>query len=345
MHFGPWDLVLILVVSLQATVVAYAAAPRVKSIFLTLPFPFTAVALAVGLPLDAANVLSLLLLFGYIHGVRLLHDRVGVPILPAIALSLAGYCVIGWLAAGVVPSGPMAFCISAVGILGLGALLFWRNAPRAERAHRTQLPVWQKLPAVLVVVLLLVVVKEELRGFATLFPLVSVVGAYEARHCLWTLSLTVPLLMLTLVPLMIVAWLTQDVLGLPAGLAIGWIVFVLLVIPLTRWQWRRWPAPLIGALLILSLKPVATWAQPTHAIGIHGEVKYGADFTHFDYTNPDAPKGGEVRLAVIGTFDSLNPFILKGVEAAGTTMLYTRLCEKAQDEPLSEYGHLAHAME
>ena len=347
MHFGPWDLVLILVVSLQATVVAYVAAPRVKSIFLTLPFPFTAVALAVGLPLDAANVLSLLLLFCYIHGVRLLHDRLGLPILPAIALSLAGYCVTGWLAAGLVPSGPVAFWLSAAGILGLGALLFWRNAPRAERAHRTQLPVWQKLPAILAVVLLLVFVKQELRGFATLFPLVSVVGAYEARHCLWTMSLTVPLLMMTIVPLMAVAYLCQGSLGLPGGLAVGWILFLLLLIPLTRWQWRRWPAPLVGLLVALlpALWPAAAGAKPAHAIGIHGDVKYGPDFTHFDYTNPDAPKGGEVRLAVVGTFDSLNPFILKGVAAAGTTMLYTRLCEKAQDEPLSEYGHLAHSME
>lgn len=101
----------------------------------------------------------------------------------------------------------------------------------------------------------------------------------------------------------------------------------------------------IVALLcsLFTATPAAT--EPSYAIGIHGDVKYGPDFTHFDYTNPDAPKGGDVRMAVVGTFDSLNPFILKGVAAAGTTWLYTRLCEKAQDEPLSEYGHLAHSMD
>lgn len=343
-HVGPWDLVLVAVVSLQATIVAYVATPRVKSIFLTLPFPFTAVALAVGLPLDAANILSMLLLLGYYQGVRLLHDIVGVPIVPAIGLSLAGYCIFGWLAADLVPTGPVAFWIAAAGILGLGGFLFWRHAPRAERAHRTRLPVWQKLPAVLAIVLLLVIIKEELRGFATLFPLVSVIGAYEARHCLWTLTLTVPLLMLTLVPLMGVAYLAQDSLGLPGGLAAGWVLFLILSTPLLRWQWRRWPAPLVTVLL-LTLLPADVSAQRHHAIGIHGQVKYGPDFTHFDYTNPEAPKGGEVRLAVVGTFDNLNPFILKGVSAAGTTMIYTRLCAKAQDEPLSEYGHLAHSME
>ena len=108
-HVGTWDLVLVAVVSLQATIVAYVATPRVKSIFLTLPFPFTAVALAVGLPLDAANILSMLLLLGYYQGVRLLHDIVGVPIVPAIGLSLAGYGVAGCQDARIVPPAPVAF--------------------------------------------------------------------------------------------------------------------------------------------------------------------------------------------------------------------------------------------
>ncbi len=47
--------------------------------------------------------------------------------------------------------------------------------------------------------------------------------------------------------------------------------------------------------------------KPRHAIAMHGEPKYGPDFKHFDYVNPDAPKGGEVKLSAIGTFDNLNP--------------------------------------
>ena len=79
----------------------------------------------------------------------------------------------------------------------------------------------------------------------------------------------------------------------------------------------------------------------THAITLYGDPKYGPDFTHFDYVNPDAPKGGEIRLAAIGTYDNLNPFTLKGVAAAGSLMLYNRLCTKSQDEPFTEYGQLA----
>ncbi len=82
-----------------------------------------------------------------------------------------------------------------------------------------------------------------------------------------------------------------------------------------------------------------------HALGIHGTVKYDPDFEHFDYVNPRAPKGGELRLAAVGTFDSLNPFILKGVSARGSFLIYSRLTTQSLDEPLSQYGELAHTIE
>ena len=83
----------------------------------------------------------------------------------------------------------------------------------------------------------------------------------------------------------------------------------------------------------------------THALTLYGDPKYPADFTHFDYVNPDAPKAGQIRLAAIGTYDNLNPFILKGVAAAGSLLLYNRLCTKSKDEPFTEYGQLAQSVQ
>ena len=76
-----------------------------------------------------------------------------------------------------------------------------------------------------------------------------------------------------------------------------------------------------------------------HAIAMHGTPKYGPDFEHFDYVNPDAPKGGAINLAAQGTFDSFNPFIVKG-NAASTGSIETLLINSA-DEPFTEYGLLA----
>jgi microcin C transport system substrate-binding protein len=82
-----------------------------------------------------------------------------------------------------------------------------------------------------------------------------------------------------------------------------------------------------------------------HGLAMHGDLRYPADFSHFDYVNPDAPRGGEIRQAEIGTFDSFNPFIIKGNPAAGVGLLYDTLMVHAADEPFSMYGLLAEAVE
>src|SRR5499433_4201698 len=82
-----------------------------------------------------------------------------------------------------------------------------------------------------------------------------------------------------------------------------------------------------------------------HGLSMHGDLKYGPRFKHFGYVNPEAPKGGAVKLAAIGTFDSLNPFILKGVPAAGMASVFDTLMVGSQDEPFSEYGLIAESIE
>ncbi len=99
----------------------------------------------------------------------------------------------------------------------------------------------------------------------------------------------------------------------------------------------------LGALLFI---PSAALSDPEsqprhHALSLIGEPKYGPDFQHFDWVNPDAPKGGTVRFAVEGTFDSLNPFTIKGMPASALGMLYDSLMAQSPDEELAEYGLIA----
>ncbi|EDP66474.1 ABC-type oligopeptide transport system, periplasmic component [alpha proteobacterium BAL199] len=86
-------------------------------------------------------------------------------------------------------------------------------------------------------------------------------------------------------------------------------------------------------------------APPAHGIAMHGDMKYGPGFTHFDYAYPDAPKGGTITSEATGSFDSFNPFVLRGQPAAGITLLYETLTEQALDEPFTEYGLLAETIE
>jgi microcin C transport system substrate-binding protein len=83
----------------------------------------------------------------------------------------------------------------------------------------------------------------------------------------------------------------------------------------------------------------------THAIAMHGQPKYGPEFKHFDYVNPYAPKGGSVVFSAFGTYDSLNPFILKGQSAAGLGYLFESLLTSSADEAFTEYGLLAETIE
>ncbi len=90
--------------------------------------------------------------------------------------------------------------------------------------------------------------------------------------------------------------------------------------------------------------------KKSHAIAMHGQPLYPADFTHFDYTNPAAPKGGDLKLQVVGSFDTLNPFVPKGRPAAGmgatdNSHLYDSLTVRGEDEPFTQYGLLAETIE
>src|SRR5712691_1274950 len=82
-----------------------------------------------------------------------------------------------------------------------------------------------------------------------------------------------------------------------------------------------------------------------HGLSMYGDLKYGPGFGHFDYASPAAPKGGSVKLAALGTFDTLNPFILKGVPAAGIGGIFETLTVQSNDEAFSEYGLVAETVE
>lgn len=109
-------------------------------------------------------------------------------------------------------------------------------------------------------------------------------------------------------------------------------------------------ATLLTAAVLLSPivsapKSLAEDIKPVHAMAMHGAPKYGPDFTHFDYVNPDAPKGGTIRQGSQGSFDSFNGFISKGEVVDGIGNIYDSLLTSSADEAFTEYGLLAETVE
>jgi ABC-type oligopeptide transport system substrate-binding subunit len=107
-----------------------------------------------------------------------------------------------------------------------------------------------------------------------------------------------------------------------------------------------------AAILLCGLTAAAAGARAAeaeppwrHAMTMHGEPRYGPGFAHFGYVEPSAPKGGTLTLSAGGSFDSLNPFIIKGVPAEGWELVVERLMKRSRDEPFTLYGRIAEAVQ
>ena len=118
--------------------------------------------------------------------------------------------------------------------------------------------------------------------------------------------------------------------------------------------------PILTVLTCLSLSaPSFATISESHGYAQFGALKYAQDFTHFDWVNPDAPKGGREQLMASGTFDTLNPYTFKGTSPTATPgflqygiselneplMVGTGIYDPSGDEPASAYGLIAESIE
>ncbi len=114
--------------------------------------------------------------------------------------------------------------------------------------------------------------------------------------------------------------------------------------------------PMLSALCSAGLLMYAgadAFAEPKHAIAMNGEPALPADFSHFPYVNPDAPKGGSISYCVVGSFDNLNPFIIKSLRTTARgiidtiygNLVFEPLMQRSADEPFSLYGLLAESID
>jgi len=102
----------------------------------------------------------------------------------------------------------------------------------------------------------------------------------------------------------------------------------------------------LALILSVGLMASAGQAEEAHAIAMHGKPALPANFTHMPYANPDAPKGGRLTWGLLGTFDSLNPFIVKGLAVQPIrAYVVESLLARGQDEPFTLYGLLARSVE
>lgn len=115
--------------------------------------------------------------------------------------------------------------------------------------------------------------------------------------------------------------------------------------PVFIWAWAALFSLVFLCAAVQARAQSAEGNITSHGYSFFGNLKYPADFEHFDYVNPDAPKGGEMSLATSGTFDSLNPYSRKGRSGALTSIQYDALLVGSDDTIGEYYGLLAHSLE
>lgn len=106
-------------------------------------------------------------------------------------------------------------------------------------------------------------------------------------------------------------------------------------------------AAAFAILMAVAVPSLAADVKTTksHGLSLAGPLKYGPDFKHLDYVNPDAPKGGNIKLSAMGGFDNLNPYISKGQSASGLGLTFETLLTQSLDDPSAEYGLVAESVE
>lgn len=100
--------------------------------------------------------------------------------------------------------------------------------------------------------------------------------------------------------------------------------------------WASWAAFVVLGVAVVSATAVRAADDDvisSHGYSFYGDLTYPADYPHFDYVNPDAPKGGEISIATLGTFDSMNPFTRKGRGGALSTVMYESLLGEGVNAP------------
>jgi hypothetical protein len=231
----------------MATATAYLRSPRAKSLAYMLPFPFTAAVIASGQRVDATHAVGIAMVWAYPWLAWLLHCRLRLGILVADAVTLVTYLAIGLLLARFVPHEGSAadtlFWVSAAVLTAAGLGMAFVPT-RTEPGHRSRMPVYVKLPLLLLIVTAVVLAKRPLRGFMPTFPYVTVFAVYEARRSLHTLAARMPVFILGFAPFLVICRLLIPAWGYAPALALAWSAYLPIYLLVDRLMAAR--APVAG---------------------------------------------------------------------------------------------------
>ena len=232
--FNYWDLVLLLVVLAMAVPLAYIPQVKYKAFIMSLPFPGTVALLSLGQHVNASNILGLSLLLLFAHIVRFLYYHRLAGIIPSIAVAAMTYGILGGWLNRIYPMTTAGFYAAATWNFLLAFAILAFTSPHREPGQKSHLPVVVKIAIVTTVIAGLIILKKMIGGFMVAFPMVSLIAMYESRYSLWSVCRQMAIVMTTLGLLFFTIFLLQDTIGLHLSIVCGWVVFLMVIIPMHR---------------------------------------------------------------------------------------------------------------
>jgi hypothetical protein len=170
--------------------------------------------------------------------VRLLHQNLKLNIILSIVISALGYCLISFVLAGKLPQTGLAFWIACLCVMAIGVIAWFITPHRIENGSRTTLPWYIKYTAVFMVIFCLLLMKKWMSGYMANFPMLGVVLSYEGRFCLYSVCRQMPIILLSIVPMMAVCSFFQNSIGIYFSIVLGWIVMLIFLVPLMKIVWN-----------------------------------------------------------------------------------------------------------
>jgi len=242
-NISGYDIALICVVTFLAVGVAYVPSPRAKSLFFSLPLPFSAAILSINQSADATNIIGFIGGWTVVWGVYYLYAKRGWNIILAEVVGLAYYCGLSYCIPLIMPRGcdlePYFFWGLLVGMVLVSLLMFRYLPPKAEPHHKSPMPMLLKTILVLAIVCCVVLAKSHMRGFVTAFPFVTTFALYEGRFCLYSMARRMPSFYLGVPPLLIAMRYLPDMIGMWGALAMAWACFVPVLMIMDRVYSKR----------------------------------------------------------------------------------------------------------
>ncbi|MCI5601605.1 MAG: hypothetical protein SOZ02_02365 [Hallerella porci] len=239
--FSFYDWLLIIVVTFLGTASAYLKDPQIKAVLATIPIPCGLAYIAVGLPIGTANAISALMCLLYVHIVRVMHDKMRIPIVVSIILGLVFFVLLGALLLPRIPESEIFFVGFCLFDIILGVIIFQKQTYAPGVRYKTPLPVYIKAPAIAAVVSCLMLVKNLMGGFCTSFPMINSIVSYECRFSLGDQCRQLPLFLIA-APLMFIEMHfieTRFEINHWCVLFFGYILFSLIYFPLNQELKRR----------------------------------------------------------------------------------------------------------